>query len=161
MEQLILLSCTSWHMFSLWDLSVSHNMTNWMKEIYISTLLMILISDLTGSTGSEAPVQENERSEREEEEEEKRPTPHLLLQLTLGKELARSNRWQFLISQLLPRKILTKKTDKVVTKNIFQLTHNIKRIPRHLLLQLTLGKELARSNRWQLLILAPEKFGIG
>ena len=59
---------------------------------------MILFSDLTGSTGSEVSVQENERSEREEEEEEeeKRPAPHLLLQLALGKELARSNRWQLL-----------------------------------------------------------------
>jgi len=52
-----------------------------------------MATDLTGSTGSETPVQENERSQREEEEEEeKRPAPHLLLQLTLGKELARSNR---------------------------------------------------------------------
>ena len=58
---------------------------------------MILFSDLTGSTGSEVSVQENERSEREEEEEEeKRPAPHLLLQLALGKELARSNRWLLL-----------------------------------------------------------------
>ena len=57
---------------------------------------MVLFSDLTGSTGSEAA--ENERSERGEEEEEgeKRPAPHMLLQLALGKELARSNRWQLL-----------------------------------------------------------------
>ena len=64
-------------------------------------ILTFLFSDLRGSTGSEVgEEQENERSQREEEveeeeeeeEEDKRPAPHLLLQLTLGKELARSNR---------------------------------------------------------------------
>ena len=58
---------------------------------------MALSSDLTGSTGSEAGEEENERNQREEEEEEdKGPAPHLLLQLTLGKELAKSNRWELL-----------------------------------------------------------------
>ena len=78
-------------------------MTNWMKkhstEIYIFNFLMILSSDLTGSTGSEAGEEETERSqleEEEEEEEDKRPAPHLLLQLALGKELAKSNRWELL-----------------------------------------------------------------
>ena len=69
-------------------------------EIYISKFLMLLSSDLTGSTGSEAGEEENERNQREEEEEEeeedKGPAPHLLLQLTLGKELAKSNRWELL-----------------------------------------------------------------
>ena len=62
---------------------------------------MALSSDLTGSTGSEAGEEENERNQREEEEEEEKeedkgPAPHLLLQLTLGKELAKSNRWELL-----------------------------------------------------------------
>merc|ERR1719341_2109668 len=54
-----------------------------------------MATDLTGSTGSEVG-EENERNQREEEEEDeeedKGPAPHLLLQLALGKELAKSNR---------------------------------------------------------------------
>ena len=76
-----------------------------LTEIYIFTFLMILSSDLTGSTGSETGEQESERNqsqrdeeEDEEEEEDKRPAPHLLLQLALGKELAKSNRWELLTS---------------------------------------------------------------
>ena len=70
-------------------------------EIYISNFLMLLSSDLTGSSGSEAGEEENGRNQREDEEEEdeeedKGPAPHLLLQLTLGKELAKSNRWELL-----------------------------------------------------------------
>ena len=54
------------------------------------------ISDLRGPTG--AAEEEQDAADKRGEEEDggaKGPEPHLLLQLALGKELARSNRWEF------------------------------------------------------------------
>ena len=54
------------------------------------------ISDLRGPTGA-AEEEQDAADKRGEEEDggDKGPEPHLLLQLALGKELARSNRWEF------------------------------------------------------------------
>ena len=54
------------------------------------------IPDLRGPTGA-AEEEQDAADKRGEEEDggDKGPEPHLLLQLALGKELARSNRWEF------------------------------------------------------------------
>ena len=78
------------------------------SELKISSknLINLLFSDLTGSTGAEESEQDNERREEEEEEEDKGPAPHMLLQLALGKELAKSNRWEILFNVWLSKSLL-------------------------------------------------------
>ena len=84
------------------------------------------ISDLRGPTGA-AEEEQDAADKRGEEEDggDKGPEPHLLLQLALGKELARSNRWEFATFQkhhasLTLKKFLTKSlaAKKTVNANL-------------------------------------------